>query len=165
MPPYRKVKLTVKGNFEPHLIPLPNLSELAQAIVTVEGPINLEEIARRVASCCGKEKAGSRIINASHQALKFAQSRGVDLISDDSEFWYTKSQSDEPPVRDRSAESGPITKAANISLLEIRAAFKIARADNAGGDDEDLVRIVARLLGFKRVGPELQERISMGIGP
>ena len=163
MPQYRKVKLTVKGNFEPHLIPMPNLAELAQAIVSVEGPVNLEEIARRVASCCGKEKAGSRIINATHQALKFAQSRGADLVTDDSEFWYTKAQGEEPPVRDRSTESGSTVKAANISLLEIRAAFKIARADNAGGADEDLVRIVAKLLGFKRVGPDLQDRISMGI--
>jgi hypothetical protein len=163
MPPYRKVKLTVKGNFEPHLIPLPNLAELAQAIVSVEGPINLEEIARRVASCCGKEKAGSRIVNATHQALKYAQSRGADLIAEDSEFWYTKAQSEEPPVRDRSAEVGSTVKAANISLLEIRAAFQIARADNAGGADEHLVRIVAKLLGFKRVGPDLYERISNGI--
>ena len=142
---------------------MPNLAELAQAIVSVEGPVNLEEIARRVASCCGKEKAGSRIINATHQALKFAQSRGADLVTDDSEFWYTKAQGEEPPVRDRSTESGSTVKAANISLLEIRAAFKIARADNAGGADEDLVRIVAKLLGFKRVGPDLQDRISMGI--
>ncbi|HEY2009847.1 MAG TPA: DUF3320 domain-containing protein [Rhizomicrobium sp.] len=163
MPPYRKASLTVRGNPEPHLIPLPNLAELAQAIVSVEGPINLDEVARRVASCCGKEKAGSRIVNATHEALKFAQSRGADLISDDSEFWFTKPQGDNPPVRDRSAESGATTKAVNISLLEIRAALSIARADNAGGNDADLVRIVAKLLGFKRVGPDLQERITRGL--
>jgi hypothetical protein len=163
MPPSRKASLTVRGNPEPHLIPLPNLAELAQAIVSVEGPINLDEVARRVASCCGKEKAGSRIVNATHEALKFAQSRGADLISDDSEFWFTKPQGDNPPVRDRSAESGATTKAVNISLLEIRAALSIARADNAGGNDADLVRIVAKLLGFKRVGPDLQERITRGL--
>lgn len=164
MPPYKKAKIQIKGSYEPHQVPVSKLSELALMIVGVEGPIHLEEIARRVATCFGKEKAGSRIVTSSHQALKLAQSSGADLITDDTEFWYTKGQCEAPPVRDRSAESGSIVKAANISLLEIRAALKIAREDNAGGGDDDLVRIVARLMGFKRVGPDLQERIALGLG-
>ena len=68
-------------------------------------------------------------------------------------------------MRDRSEVSGATIKADNISLLEIRAAFKIARDDNAGGDDADLVRTVARLMGFKRVGSDLQARIAAGLTP
>jgi hypothetical protein len=163
MPPYQKAKISIKGSYEPHRVPLPQLSELAHAIVKVEGPIHVEEVARRVASCFGKEKAGARTITIVHKALRFSQSRGTDLISDGSEFWFTKSQQDDTPVRDRSAETGTLTKAPNISLMEIRAALKIARADNAGGADEDLVRIVARLFGFKRAGPDIQERIALGL--
>src|ERR1700722_16005121 len=48
-----------------------------------------------------------------------------------------------------------VSKAANISLLEIRAAIQIAREDNAGGDDAELIRTAARLLGFRRVGSDL----------
>ena len=68
-----------------------------------------------------------------------------------------------PPVRDRSAESGATLKAANISMLEIEAALRIARDDNAGGADPDLIRSAARLLGFRRVGSDLQERLAAGL--
>ena len=163
MPPYQRAVFTIKGSYEPHLVPIATLAELAQKIVAVEGPIHLEEVARRIAACFGKEKAGSRIVTASHKALKTAQSRGADLVTDDTEFWYTKSQAENPPVRDRSAEAGSTLRADNISHLEIRAALKIAREDNAGGNDDDLVRIVAKLFGFKRVGPELQEKIASGL--
>ncbi|WP_167761235.1 hypothetical protein [Duganella callida] len=48
-------------------------------------------------------------------------------------------------------------------MPEIQAALRIARADNAGGEDAELVRSAARLLGFKRVGTELQERLMAGL--
>jgi hypothetical protein len=48
-------------------------------------------------------------------------------------------------------------------MLEIAAALAIARDDNAGGDDADLIRTAARLLGFKRVGSDLQARITAGL--
>ena len=101
-------------------------------------------------------------MNAAVSALKFAQRSNIDLLSD-GEFWYTKAQSDDPSVRDRSAEYGATIKAASISMLEIEAALKIAHTDNAGGDGPELVRTAARLLGFRRVGPDLQARISSGL--
>lgn len=63
-------------------------------------------------------------------------------------------------MRDRSAESGATLKAGAIPLIEIRAALRIAREDNAGGGDADLVRTAARLLGFRRVGSDLQARLA-----
>ena len=124
--------------------------------------IHAEEVARRIASCFGKEKAGSRIVAAARSALSLAQRRDPDLLSDNG-FWFTRGQSDVPPVRDRSAESGATLKASYVSMLEIEAALKIAAADNAGGSDAELVRSAARLLGFRRVGPDLQLRISEGL--
>ena len=50
-------------------------------------------------------------------------------------------------------------KAANISALEVKAALELAREDNAGGEDTDLIRSAARLLGFRRVGADLHARI------
>lgn len=71
-----------------------------------------------------------------------------------------RDQADAPPVRDRSVESGATHKAANISMLEIKSALSIVREDNAGGDDADLIRSAPRLLGFRRVGTDLQSRFS-----
>lgn len=162
MPAYQRAVFRVSTSNEPHEAPVSMLANLARRIVDAEGPIHVEEIARRVASCFGKEKAGSRILTATESALSVARSGSADLLTDGI-FWYNRGQSDSPPVRDRSAESGATLKATCISILEIQAAFKIAREDNAGGEDEELVRTVARLLGFKRVGADLQARLAEGL--
>jgi len=162
MPAYQRAVFPVNSHYEPHEAPVFMLADLAGKIVSAEGPIHEEEVARRVATCFGKEKAGSRILTATRAALSKAKSGNNDLLTD-GVFWYTRGQADTPPVRDRSAETGATLKAETISVLEIKAAFKIARDDNAGGADEDLVRTVARLLGFKRVGADLQARIAEGL--
>jgi len=162
MPPYRRAMFPVSSHHEPHEAPVVMLAELARKIVNFEGPIHEEEIARRLAACFGKERAGSRILTATREALSHARLKNIDLLTD-SVFWYTRGQADAPPVRDRSAETGATLKAESISMLEIRTAFKIARDDNAGGENDELVRTVARLLGFKRVGPDLQARIAGGL--
>ena len=48
-------------------------------------------------------------------------------------------------------------------MLEIREALRLAREDNAGGDDAELIRSAARMMGFKRVGSDLQARIASGL--
>lgn len=163
MPAYQKAVFPTRSWQEPHEIATGTLAELADRIVRAEGPIHQEEVARRIAASFGKEKAGSRIVSATLSALKAAQRRADDLLGDGT-FWFTREQSEQPPVRDRAAESGATLKAAVISMLEIEAALRIARDDNAGGDGADLVRTAARLLGFRRVGPELQARIASGLG-
>ena len=162
MPAYRRAVFPVSSWQEPHEVPVSTLAELAKRIVSAEGPIHLEEVARRVASCFGKEKAGSRIVAATRSALSRAQVGDPDLLSDGT-FWFTRDQSETPPVRDRAAESGATLKAGCISMIEIEEALRIARDDNAGGDDADLVRTAARLLGFRRVGPDLQTRIASAL--
>jgi hypothetical protein len=162
MPAYQRAVFPVNSPLEPHEAPTPLLAELAGKIVAAEGPIHEEEVARRLASCFGKERTGSRILTATRAALLRAKSGSTDLLSEGA-FWYTHAQAEAPPVRDRSAEAGPTLKAESISMLEIGAALKIARHDNAGGDDADLVRTAARLMGFRRVGSDLQARIAKGL--
>jgi hypothetical protein len=60
-------------------------------------------------------------------------------------------------------ESGPICKAANISMLEIKQALRLTFEDNAGGSDPEIIRAAARLFGFKRVGADLQARLEIGL--
>jgi hypothetical protein len=40
---------------------------------------------------------------------------------------------------------------------------KLAREDNPGGGTDDLVRSAARLMGFRRVGPDLHARFTSGL--
>jgi len=162
MPPYQRAVFPTPTWQEPHEVAVGTLAELADRVVRTEGPIHYEEVARRIAASFGKEKAGSRIVTATLSALRAAQRKADDLLSDGA-FWFTRGQSDEAPVRDRAAESGATIKAASISMLEIAAALRLARDDNAGGDGPELVRTAARLLGFRRVGPDLQARIASGL--
>jgi hypothetical protein len=159
MPIYRRAHFPTSSWQEPHDVSVAILADLVRRIVDFEGPIHGEEVARRLAACFGKEKAGGRIIAATTAALRRAQSLDSSNLLSDGAFWFTRAQSDLPPVRDRSGESGATLKAACISMLEITAALKIARDDNAGGDDTELIRTAARLLGFRRVGPDLQARL------
>jgi hypothetical protein len=162
MPAYRRASFPVKTDQEPHEVAIAILASLAARIVAAEGPIHVEEIARRIAACFGKERVGSRILAVTQSALLQAKSADRELTSD-GDFWFTRGQAAAPAVRDRSAETGATLKASNISMLEIGAAVAIARDDNAGGCDEDLIRTTARLMGFKRVGSDLYARIGSGL--
>ncbi|MBS0454459.1 MAG: DUF3320 domain-containing protein [Proteobacteria bacterium] len=159
MPVYQRCVIPLDSRQEPHEVSAPTLAKIVQKIVDAEGPIHDEEIARRVAACFGKERAGSRILDATRTALRYALTGSTDLRTD-GPFWFTNAQADAPPVRDRGAESGATLKADSISTLEIDAALQIARTDNAGGEDADLIRTAARLMGFRRVGSDLQARIA-----
>ena len=96
--------------------------------------------------------------------LHFGKARQYSkVLRDGYEFWHTLEQQKSPPVRNRSSEQGLILKASNISLIEIHGALDIARQDNAGGYDDDLIRSAAQLLGFKRAGPDLKARHEAGL--
>lgn len=162
MPAYVRAHFPVSSYLEPHEVPMATLGPLAKRIVEVEGPICTDEVARRIAACFGREKAGRRILAVARQALA-GQARISPELHSDSDFWFTSTQQDAPPVRDRSEEYGATIKADAISMLEIRAALAIAREDNAGGADTDLIRSAARMLGFRRVGSDLQARLAAGL--
>lgn len=164
MPLYRRAYFPVSANYEPHEAPPSVLSPLVQKIIIFEGPICVEEVARRVAACFGREKAGRRIIDVTRKTLAGLLRTDVDVCSEEnSNFWFTVDQAANPPVRDRSGEGGATLKADALSQLEIRASLALAREDNAGGSDEDLIRTAARMFGFQRVGSELRERLAEGL--
>ena len=159
VPPYVRAKPWAASSTEPHEAPLSILVPLVGQIVEVEGPVHQDEVARRVSSAFGKEKAGRRVAAVTLQALAAAQ-RTVAALRQDDGFWFTVAQAENPPVRDRSLESGATAKAEALSSMEIRAALRLAREDNPGGSDDDLIRMAARLMGFRRVGSDLHSRIS-----
>lgn len=161
MPPYRRFSERVHSYNEPHEVSRATLAELAKRIIDFEGPIHVEEIARRIAASYGKEKAGSRIVTATREALRRLHS--CSEIRSEDHFWFTAEQANKPPVRDRSDETGATLKAANISLVEICAALELAREDCGDASDDELIRTAARLLGFRRVGSELQARLRHGL--
>ena len=113
-----------------------------------------------MATAFGKKGLGSRIVTATRRALAAAKRADPELHHDAEEFWSTRTQAEQPSVRDRFGCGPTIFRIDAISMSELQAAVRLAREDNPGGEDAELIRATARMLGFRRVGPEVNARIS-----
>ncbi len=158
-PPYIRAEPAVAENVEPHAAPLSLLADLVMQIVSIEGPVHESEIARRITSAFGRARTGRRIVDVTSRAIEEA-SRRDPSIRKDGPFLATSSQIEEPPVRDRSAESGNLLKASCLPPVEILAAAQRVSSESGEMTPEELTRAVARLLGFRRVGSDLQDAIG-----
>jgi len=131
---------------------------LVKKILQIEGPIHSDEIARRMASAFGKHRAGQRISAITQRVLINILREGE--IGEDDGFWFTNEQAKNTPIRKRSALSGSILRAEYLPHMEIKAAAKLIIENSGQVKNEDLVRALSRLFGFKRAGPDLKKRIS-----
>ncbi len=160
-PAYRRAEITAPSGGEPHEAPRVLLADLAARIVEVEGPVHVEEVARRLAAAFGKSRTGGRIQQAASDALDAA--RRLNRVIRHGEFWMTPAQETAPPVRSRLAEDAPTTKAAYLCDLEIRAAARMVAAECGAMPTDELTGAVARLLGYRRLGAELRTRIEAAL--
>ncbi len=157
LPDYVVASFAVPKGIEPHEVPLATMSPIVQRIVEVEGPIHREEVARRVASLFGKQKAGSRIVAAVDRTLSHAARPGGTL-SEQSGFWTAHGMAN-VPLRNRSRAPLNLRKASLLPPSEINEAIKRVLADNGALSWDDLPRAVAILFGFQRTGPEFRPAI------
>ena len=134
------------------------LADLICRIVAIEGPIHVDEVARQISTAFGKNHTGSRISDAVNRAVGVALGRDQELRKVRS-FLLTRLQTETPPVRDRSGASGSIMMATYLPPMEIKAAARRVIDESGEMLTEGLVRAVRRLLGFQRVGPDLQVTI------
>ena len=158
VPLYKKANVVVTTNYEPHERPISEVINVLKEIVEIEGPIHTNEIARRYAASHGKSRVGSRISDYVEKSLKIAERDGH--IKSNGPFWATVHQLSNVPVRDRSNESVPTTNAENISYMEIIACATLIEEDSGKVDEEELVRVIAKTLGFKRAGPDFQTHVK-----
>lgn len=165
-PSYQMANITVSATVEPHLAPLSQRVDLIVKIIGIEGPLHVEELARRVSAAYVKKRIGERIRAATIDAINAAmrQRKGIKREGD---FLMTAAQQADPPVRDRSAfmASNGLLKAMYLPPQEIRAAAARIRRESGDMAPEERVRAVARLLGFLRVGSELSTTIAQALTP
>jgi very-short-patch-repair endonuclease len=130
-------------------------------IIEIEAPIHEEEVARRLATVWGLDRAGSRIQEAATRALRVLAHRR-ELRSDGS-FW-SLFNSGHVIARDRSfAQSGTLRRADYLPPAEIAVAAEEIVRENIAVPKGQLVVEIARRLGFQRTGPELHAAILNGI--
>ncbi len=157
---YRQANVPVDTALEPHEEAPSRLAEIVREIVMAEGPIHVNLVARRVAESFGKGRAGGRIADATQTALREAERQGGGDLLVRRDFWLTREQSEEIPIRDRSAAGGGADKAAMLPPMEIVAAAELIERESGRVVQGDLIREVSRLLGFKRAGADLRRVIG-----
>lgn len=163
--PYEIVQIDLQTTVEPHEASLKSLCEVVRTIVCGEGPIHQEEVARRLASAFGKDRAGRRILERTIQALRKAEAPGDHsdpsvIIRSDGPFWFTNFQESNPRIRNRSTQTHSLQKAEMIPPLEIAAAIRSVVAESGNSTPDEIVKAVAKTFGFERVGSSLRETIT-----
>ena len=157
---YRQAGVAVDSALEPHEVAPSRLAEVVRQIVAAEGPIHVNLIARRVAESFGKARAGGRIADATQTALREAKRHSGGDMLERRDFWLTREQSEQMPIRDRSATGAGADKAAMLPPMEIAAAAELIERESGRVAQGDLIREVSRLLGFKRAGADLRRVIG-----
>ena len=158
VPPYIKSEISITSNAEPHEVDIFVVADAVTQIIEIEGLVHIDEIARRYANAHGKTRVGKRILELVNRGARRALLNGSILSKRD--FWGTKEQFENPPVRDRSNESQSLTKAEYLPDAEILECVKMVRSENGKVEQDELIREIARVLGFKRAGPDFQRRVS-----
>ena len=159
---YAVANFTLLEGGEPHELSTAKMAQIVARIVKVEGPVHEEEIARRVASLFGKDRAGSRILESTKAGLAHLARLDAHLKTRDG-FWLTTAQEAACPVRDRSAAPASLQKAAMLPPLEIATAIRRVLDDNGEVPRDELLTAVARLFGFQRTGPDLRGALEAAL--
>lgn len=157
VPKYIKAVVFVPGNTEPHEQKLTTVMSTLTEIVKVEGPIHLDELARRYASAHEKTRVGRRILDVVKRGAKQCISNAIFI--EKAGFFATQEQFENVSIRDRSDEGLPTTKAEFISADEIKACAKLITSESGEMPMDELVKAVSGVFGFKRTGPDLYEKI------
>lgn len=154
--PYEEADFKVRSELEPHEAPT-QVQDAVRRIVDIEGPIHEEEVARRLATVWGLERAGSRIQEAARRALKLLERQMA--VRSEGAFWFS-TRSLAVRARDRSeAQSSTLRKAEYLPPAEVSVAATDVVRDNVRVHVNELVVEIARRLGFRRTGEDLQEVI------
>jgi hypothetical protein len=134
------------------------LAEWVTSIVAAEQPIHVEEVARRFAARCGWARTGQIIQEYAVRGLKIAQGEGA--LLEEGDFWFLDDgQAVEARDRSEVAATEPVRRIAFISPVELAAAAIAALEESIAMPPDDLIVETARLLGFARVGKDINEAI------
>lgn len=158
--PYNLYAERVQTQVEPHEVPMPKIAEILEAIIGVEGPIHADEIARRYAAAFGREKAGNRIVAVTMQGLTYLKQKKPNVFTNTGDFWATKSQMENPLIRNRSKLESQRLKAEYLPPSEILAAIQLIERESGKCAPDEMIKAVTKLFGFERAGPQLKAVIQ-----
>ncbi len=156
--PYQESHLSVDASRPIHETPLWYLEQVVARVVEIEGPIHIDEIARRVVSIWGLKRTGARITDAVETAL--AEACLNQRISQDGLF-FRRSGIHLIPIRNREdVTSNGLRKPENLPPVEIRQAISAIIRTHLGIHMGDVAVEVGRLFGFRSTSPQLKQIVQ-----
>lgn len=155
---YEEANLSVDSEYAPHEVSLTFLAGVVKEIVEIEGPIHRQEVARRVATVWGLKRCGSRVREATADALDYAN-RHLGLFR--SGDFFADREIDRLEPRNRAqVTSKTLQRPDMLPPSEIRGAVFLVVSNHVGVSVDDVVVQVTRLFGFSRAGGGLREVIE-----
>ncbi len=156
--PYQIADFTVSASASLHDAPFESLLNVTIRVLEIEGPIHRDEVARRVATLWGLQRAGSQVVRKVQAALDIAAAKGMAVA--DGEFFHASNQSE---IRIRSRENiglPNLRKPEYLPRTEIRAAVVRLVNDHVGATRNEVVTTASRLLGIKLTSATLRDLIE-----
>lgn len=163
--PYVEADFKVVGfqHIELHEASEADLARCGARIVETEGPVHIDEVAKRLSRLWGYQRTGSRINAAVKSAADRAERRNTIQYVDGAarQFLDLRDRTEKAGVRDRSGvRSSTLRKFEMLPPMEIRQGILAAVERNIGINAADCAREVSRMLGFKSLGADLRECVA-----
>jgi very-short-patch-repair endonuclease len=153
--PYLEADFRVRLTCEPHDAPRQELMAIVTRIVEMEGPVHMDEVARRLAAVWRRGRAGSRVQEAVQWALRNAEAEGS--VERDGRFvWSTKGVNFRPRSRRRVA-SPTLRQPRMIPPLEMQVGLREIVQGHVGILPGEASALLSRVLGFDSLSSELKE--------
>ena len=131
--------------------------DIVTQIVTVEGPVHVAEIARRIADAAGISRVTDRLRAGVETVVgEAAADRHITRRGD---FCWTAGVA-EAPLRSRAYLPAVSRKMDYVAPEEIDAALRYCLAESYGMTTDDLIRACGRALGFERLSEEYQDVVE-----
>jgi very-short-patch-repair endonuclease len=148
-------KLGISMHGEIHDRSISELAKAVESVVSVESPVHVDEVIRRIRTLWGLKRSGNRIREALRTAMEFAKQHGMITIED--EFCYNP-KAGSIVVRCRIDDPSPDIEL--ISIKEIAEAIKSVLMYQHGTLDDELTTQTAKLLGFRATNKQTYEHIK-----
>ncbi len=155
---YRRARVTLPPcSLDLHERSLDDLIPAVIAVVAVESPVHVDEIARRIMEAAGVKRLGNRIRDRVQLAVRSASAQGQ-VVRRGNFIWIPLMA--DPPVRDRSNETGPLKSIEMIAPEEIQAAIIEVVLASFEIERDEAISLVGSRLGFQRVKSATRQTIN-----
>ncbi len=145
---------------EIHLHPVGQMAGWIEEIVKVESPVHFDEMAKRIAGGAGVSKVGSRIKDTLLRAVVFAETNGK-IRRDGLFLWHHTMAT--PILRNREMLPAGSKKICFIAPQEIQIAILDIITNSIAIENDAVIPLTAKMLGFIRVTDEIKTSIQVVI--